>query len=57
MSDDDGRVLAQRVEQADHVAHVVELGVLIDGLGLVRPAVAAHVGRDGVVTRGGEAGS
>ena len=35
---------------------VVELRVLIDGLGLVRPAVAAHVGRDGVVTRGGEGG-
>ena len=35
---------------------MVELGVPVDGLGLVGLAVAAHVGRDGMVAGRGERG-
>src|SRR6266511_4125457 len=45
---DDGRLSSKRVHQADHVADEVEERVLVDGLGPIGLAVAAHVGRNGV---------
>ena len=45
---DHRRSLAERVEQADHVADQVQERVLLDLLRRVGLAVAAHVGRDGV---------
>ena len=46
----DHRLLGtERIEQADHVADQVQQRVLVDRLRAVGLAVAAHVGRDGVV--------
>src|SRR5207247_10881058 len=41
----------QRVEHADAVAAEVEQRVVLDRLRLVGLAIAAHVGRDGVIAR------
>ena len=48
VADDHRLSLAQRVEQADHVADQMQQRVLVDRLGPVGLAIAAHVGRDGV---------
>ncbi len=49
MAGDDGGRLAQGIEQADHVADEMKQRVLVDRLGPVGLAIAAHVGRDGMV--------
>jgi hypothetical protein len=53
---DHGPVDAQSVKQPNHVAEDVEQGVLVDRLGPVGLAVAAHVGRHGVEPGLGEGG-
>ena len=45
---DDGGLLAQGIEHADHVADQMKQRVLVDGFGAVGLAVAAHVRRDGM---------
>ena len=39
-------ICAERVQQTDHIAYQVQKRVLLDGLGAVGLAVAAHVWRD-----------
>jgi hypothetical protein len=41
--------LAQGIEEADHVAHQVQLGVALAPFGPVGPAIAALIGGHGVV--------
>ena len=50
MAGDDGRRFAQGIEDAHHVAHEMKEGVLVDRIGAVGLAVAAHVRGDGMVT-------
>ena len=52
--DDDGLLLAERGDDADHVADEVEEGVLLDLLRTVGLPVAAHVRRDRPKARVGE---
>jgi len=54
MADNESCGRFQRVEQARQVADQMEDGILIDRLGGVALAIAAHVQRDGVEAGGGE---
>ena len=56
VADDHRLLLAERVAQAEHVADQVEDRVAVDLRRLVALPVAAHVGRDRVIARGGERG-
>ena len=54
MADDDGLLLAERVEDPDHVADEVEERVFLDLLRTVGLPVAAHVRGDSAPARFGE---
>jgi hypothetical protein len=54
MARDDGRLLAERVHQGDHIAGQVQDGVCPDRRRAVRPAVSTLVGCHGVKSRRSE---
>ena len=54
MVDDDGPLLAERVEKPDRVADEVELRLLVGPVGALGLAVASLVGSHGVVARVGQ---
>src|ERR1700689_4990752 len=43
---DHSGICAERVQQTDHIAYQVKQRVLLDGLGAIGLAVAAHIWRD-----------
>src|SRR3979490_125260 len=54
MPDNDGLLLAKRTDETDHVADDVEYAVRRDFARRVGASIAAHVGRDRVISGGGE---
>ena len=51
MSDNHSSLFAERIEHADHVADEVKQRIALDFGRLIRQAVAAHVGRNGMKPR------
>ena len=51
VADDDAFVIAQRLDDTDHIAGKMKQCVLINRIGFVGLAIAAHIRRDRAVSR------